>query len=807
MKKITLVLIALVMIAVLASCGNECEHTYSGDCDKSCNNCGEAREIAAEHTYSGDCDEECNNCGEARENAAEHTYSGDCDEECDNCGEARENAAEHNYYGDCDSSCHSCGKKREVTAEHNWKPATCTSPEGCEECGAFIGEPLGHKWKDATCTSRRTCTVCGLAEGEHLAHNWEAATCIAPRTCKSCGLTEGSSLGHTPIEDDGDCMTFVGCLNCEHHVTEAAASHKDTNGDHRCENPGCLFPFNPGDYTSSAAIGVGQIVSEAIDSSDRNIIPVISDRTVFEIESVSFNESGEYSYFDGRGLKEGRVTVAFLSSDGANILSSFEYVVKEEEPVRIGEGKLVSDITVDKTEAEVYRDGTLVTYTVTTSSDVDRLEFVQVAHTYQMFLFDDLIAEEAREDADLVIFELDRLIIDDTVLSDTLVENRALGTLYSAEKTVSGDTATWTVKWDLGYTGVRFIRITALDTETETEQTNYVKLNITYPVLSNDAQGFAEALELYVKSNSTAPMLFKTDDGSKGDFAAGPDLFRGMSKDFADRFINTVAYGGNSVEYITEYVPVRAYDIHEFVNRNPSVTELFNGKNVLCDYGYLYGYTLGFYYPISDELRAVIAYKNGWEIDGELFPYAHSILEKASAVLDDIIEDNMTDFEKERAIYSWMYEQGMNGLTNGWAAIPEGVAEHKAIKTAYGLLNGYGGDCMGWSGTFYTLCNMAGIDCVTVDVLTAEVGGADENLEEVDHRINMIRLDGEYYFVEAFWSWQKASADDGAYRYMNMTTEKAATLYSWKSTDNGGPFACDYTGYLVDGQTGELLNK
>lgn len=794
----------------------------------------------------------------------EHSYFSDCDEVCDKCGEVREVTVEHNYYGDCDSSCHSCGKKKDVTVDHNWKPATCTLPEVCEGCGACVGEPLGHQWKDADCTTPKTCTVCQATEGKALGHTAEAddGNCATARKCEACGevLTlagehtpeadDGDcttavlcsachnvaipaqpqhfaeaddsdcataqkcvnceyicipAAEHLPMEDDGDCTTQVWCSRCMHCAIEASDGHKDTDGNYRCENPGCRYPYNSVDL-SKVTLGVGQVSEGIVNSDDQELIVLISDGSILQIEDVGFYENGGYSTFVCRGLREGTAIVAFLTSDGSEVVQSYEYTVKEEDTVRIGEGELVSGITVDKTTAEVYLDDTLVTYTVTTSADVDRLELVQLTHTYQMFLFDDLIKQEARDDAELVIFELDRLTVDDTTLSDTLVVNKELGTRYSATKTVNGDTATWTVKWDLGYTAVRFIRIKAIDTDTEAEQTNYIKLNITYPVLSNDEQGFIKALELYVRSNSTRPLLFKLDDGSLDDLNYAADLFRGLGTSFSDRFIDTAVYGGNSVQYLTTYSPVRVYDVYSFMNRSNTITERFGDKNPLCDYGYFYGSTLGFYYPVGDELRAVIAYRNGYEIDEELFPYAHSILERAGAVLDEIIEEGMTDFEKERAIYTWMYEQGVDGVTNGWTPTPEGVEEYNVSKTAYGLLNHYGGDCMGWSGAFYTLCNMAGLDCVTVDVLSSENGGPKEDLQAVDHRINMVRLDGEYYFVEAYWSWQKAEPTDGTYRYMNMTTERAAELYSWASENNGGPIVCESEGYLVDGQTGELLH-
>ncbi len=788
MKRLSIILISILFIFTLVACGNKCEHTYSGDCDTTCNECGKAREVSTEHTYSDACDTICNECEETREKATEHIYS-----------------------ADCDASCNECGSQREATGKHSWKPVEndepCSQREYCV-CGEIKDDYVEHIWKDATCKAPKTCETCGDTEGEPSEHapKPDDGDCTTEIGCQTCDeILTPAEAEHIPIKaDDGNCMTFVWCKNCVQHAIEATTAHKDTNGDHRCENPGCLFPFNRDSYIIEDTIGVGQIASAPIASSDRNLIPVISDETVFKIESMGFNENGGNAIVTGRGLKEGTAMVAFFTSDGLNVVSRYEYTIKEEETIRIGEGELVSDIAVDKTTLEVYRDDTLVTYTITTSADVDRLEFAQVTHTHQMFLFDDLIEEEARADANLVIFELDKLIIDNNSLSDTFVVNKALGTRYSATKTINGDTATWTIKWDLGYTAVRFIRIKALDTDTNTEQTNYVKLNITYPVLSDDEEGFVKAVELFVKSNFTAPMLFKVDDGSMGDFGDGHANFIGVG-DFANRFINTVIYGGNSVDYLTNYAPMNIYDINSFILQHQSTMELFNGKNVLCDFGYYYGYTIGFYYPISDELRAVIAYQNGWEIDEELFPYAHSILEKASLVLDEIIEDDMTDFEKEKAIYTWMYEQGVNGLANGWTVVPEGIDKGKALKTAYGLLNNYGGDCMAWSGTFYTLCNMVGLDCVTVDV-SDEAGGPTEDYR-ANHRINMIKLDGEYYFVDAFWSWQKANPDDGTYRYMNMTTETAATIYTWKTEENGGPFVCDYESYLVDAQTGELINK
>ncbi len=569
----------------------------------------------------------------------------------------------------------------------------------------------------------------------------------------------------------------------------------------------CHRPTDDSDGDEKQRIGVGEVIERAAEAASPDAVLVSSDEGVLKIISQECSSVTDgLIIYTVEGIKEGSATVSAVDASSNTATQICTFTVQYEQTVHIGDGDLTDSIELDKTSAEVYRDDTLITYTVTTSPKVDKLELTQVSHAYQVYFFDELIEDAARDDI-LMVYELNRLVVDEAALTDELIEDEAAGTRYSASRVIGSDgKATWTVRWDMGDTAVRFVRINAFDTGANAVQTNYVKLNITYPVITSEG-GFAELVKLFIKYNLTTPLMFKTDTRATPDYTAEIAAFRNLGASFSERFCNTALYGGASVSSISRYPTIAAYSITNFVDRATGEkinNDFFGGRVLLCD-SKLHGFVHGLYEPISDELRAVIAYQNGWDIDEKLFPYAHSILERASAVLDEIITDGMTDFEKEKAIYTWMYEQGVNASINGWTSIPEGVEEYKAIKTAYGLLNNYGGDCMGWSGTFYTLCNMAGLDCVTVDVKTTAGGAAEDFF--ADHRINMIRLDGEYYFVEAFWSWQKADPSDGAYRYMNMTTEKAAMLYTWATEANGGPLVCDYESYLVDEQTGELLNK
>lgn len=61
-------------------------HTYSNNCDKSCNVCGKTRTVGA-HKYSNNCDATCNYCNAKR--TIKHTYSNNCDTSCNVCKATR----------------------------------------------------------------------------------------------------------------------------------------------------------------------------------------------------------------------------------------------------------------------------------------------------------------------------------------------------------------------------------------------------------------------------------------------------------------------------------------------------------------------------------------------------------------------------------------------------------------------------------------------------------------------------------------------------------------------------------------------
>ena len=221
-------------------------HTYSTNCDTSCNTCGYARSIEHNYLYQHDDDyhwQECTLCGEKTiaethtlelirnddGNAVvtsekhwfgcnicqglvkeEHQYSNACDPTCNTCGYARtaephtwgtsyqynkyyhwnqcttcgenNSQVEHVFSNDCDTSCNVCDYKR--TATHTYDNNCDTD---CNICGET--RSTSHSYDSSytynSDTHWKTCTVCGN-KGTATSHSYSNA---CDSTCNTCKYT------------------------------------------------------------------------------------------------------------------------------------------------------------------------------------------------------------------------------------------------------------------------------------------------------------------------------------------------------------------------------------------------------------------------------------------------------------------------------------------------------------------------------------------------------------------------------------------------------------------------------------------
>ena len=124
-------------------------HTYSNNCDDTCNICGFKRSV--NHKYDSECDEDCNLCGRTRKTSTPHTFSNDCDTTCNLCGAVRK--VNHTFTSDCDETCDICGFVRETSAAHTYS-SDCDAV--CDVCGCIRKTTVEHKYND-----ENVCELCG----------------------------------------------------------------------------------------------------------------------------------------------------------------------------------------------------------------------------------------------------------------------------------------------------------------------------------------------------------------------------------------------------------------------------------------------------------------------------------------------------------------------------------------------------------------------------------------------------------------------------------------------------------------------
>ena len=101
-------------------------------------------------------------------------------------------------------------------------------------------------------------------------------------------------------------------------------------------------------------------------------------------------------------------------------------------------------------------------------------------------------------------------------------------------------------------------------------------------------------------------------------------------------------------------------------------------------------------------------------------------LSMASAVLEEIIVEGMTDYEKEKAVYDWMCAN--LGHEGGVTTVVPTASEYSAAP--YGVLKYGQAVCVGFATTFRMFMQMLGIDCMVV--------------HNSYHSWDLVSLDGEW---------------------------------------------------------------
>ena len=146
-----------------------------------------------------------------------------------------------------------------------------------------------------------------------------------------------------------------------------------------------------------------------------------------------------------------------------------------------------------------------------------------------------------------------------------------------------------------------------------------------------------------------------------------------------------------------------------------------------------------------------------------------AIYDAAKAVLEEVLHDGMSPFETEATLYDWVVQK----IDYGWKHADVLEETPRVAYTPYGGLVDRMAVCLGYASSFQLLMEMAGMECITV------VGAS--HASTGDHAWNMVRLDGEWYCVDATWDSAFRDTMNGCeWRYFNVTSDyMARTDHQW----------------------------
>ena len=154
--------------------------------------------------------------------------------------------------------------------------------------------------------------------------------------------------------------------------------------------------------------------------------------------------------------------------------------------------------------------------------------------------------------------------------------------------------------------------------------------------------------------------------------------------------------------------------------------------------------------------RIVYAYKTNdksyLKTNEDIFIY-----QEATRIISSIIDDNMTDFEKEKAIHDYIIINNTydTDATSNFNKLSEDS------KSMYGFFKNGKSICLGYTQTFQLFMDMLDITCITIHS-TANFGE--------EHAWNMVKLDDEWYQVDVTWNDPIPDKKDRVlYKYFNVT--------------------------------------
>ena len=162
-------------------------------------------------------------------------------------------------------------------------------------------------------------------------------------------------------------------------------------------------------------------------------------------------------------------------------------------------------------------------------------------------------------------------------------------------------------------------------------------------------------------------------------------------------------------------------------------------------------------YEIKPTTNISDAYKSG--DTSKLTDKEKETLDMAKDALKEMkIKDDMSDFEKEKAVYDWM----TSSLQHDQGALTVIPTTQEDCDNPYGVLKYHNAVCVGYATTFRMFMQMLDIECMV------------EHNNEKYHSWDVAKIDGDWYITDIY-----SDAGNGNYAHFNMTNNMFTQEQSW----------------------------
>lgn len=138
-------------------------------------------------------------------------------------------------------------------------------------------------------------------------------------------------------------------------------------------------------------------------------------------------------------------------------------------------------------------------------------------------------------------------------------------------------------------------------------------------------------------------------------------------------------------------------------------------------------------HDIYDDTTVIEAYQSG--DSANLSEEDKYVLDTATEILDEIIDDSMTEYEKELAVYNWQVKYVAYDDSH-FNPIPSDEAEEYS-HLPYGVLKYHTAICVGNATTFKLFMGLLGIECKII-----------HSTDNGEHAWDLVKIEGDWYHVD-----------------------------------------------------------